>query len=555
MSRTYDDRNFIDSFEHGCTWLNGYMRSVRCFGEKTAIFDPETGSSWTYSQLDEESSALARALCSRGIEKDSLVMAAMRNCPALCFAYVGARKTGAILLAANYNLAAGELALLIDHNRPQVLLYSADVRDVICSALSMASHKVELLVLADNIEGIEIPCGHDSYEDFIKNSAVAEESLPEKNWRPHIYDEVLRLCTSGTTGLPKSVPVNDINEVMSAHDVIMHLGLRPTDVTLNLTPWFHRGGCHAGGMTPTFYCGASLVVMRNFLPQKALQWVNEFGVSFFFGSCANYNMLSRYRKSRGLELTNLRGIVSLGSGMSVDEYEDFSRNLCPNVYNGYGTTETFWNILHLPELHEEGKGGRGKCCYGDEVRVVKIHEDRHGEPEETVPQDGQTLGEVIISSPGKASLAYISSPEESERKFYRGWTYTGDVGVWDERFNVNLKGRKDDMMIVSGENVFPSQIERAVLENPNIEDCIVVPARDRIRGHVPCLYAVRRNPDYTLEELIAFVRSSMNLSRYKMPRFFCFVEEIQRNSTGKKLRRIYAAQVEEDIRSGKLARI
>ena len=97
---------------------------------------------------------------------------------------------------------------------------------------------------------------------------------------PHIYDEVVRMCTSGTSALPKSVPLNDINEVLSAHDAIMHYPLNVKDVCMNMTPLFHRGGSHSGGTCPTFFVGAALVVMREFLRRATtLQYVEKYGVT------------------------------------------------------------------------------------------------------------------------------------------------------------------------------------------------------------------------------------------------------------------------------------
>ena len=85
---------------------------------------------------------------------------------------------------------------------------------------------------------------------------------------PHIYDETTRLYTSGTTNRPKGVPINNINEVLSAHDVMMHFPLSPADRTMNMTPWFHRGGIHSGGPCPTLYAGGEVVILRDFAPKR-----------------------------------------------------------------------------------------------------------------------------------------------------------------------------------------------------------------------------------------------------------------------------------------------
>ena len=122
MQRTYDDRMFIDTFEHQFTWLNGFMRNVTRYGKKLAIIDPAEDKTWTYEEFNREANRLAHALRKDGVGKNDVVMIALMNCPEFCFNYVGPRKIGAILNMANFNLSAGELALLINHNEPKVII-------------------------------------------------------------------------------------------------------------------------------------------------------------------------------------------------------------------------------------------------------------------------------------------------------------------------------------------------------------------------------------------------------------------------------------------------
>lgn len=233
MARTYNDKMFIETFEHQYTWLNGFMRNVRRYGSKQALLDPITNRKWTYIQLNQEANRLAHALRGDGVGKDDVVMTALVNTPEFAFTYIGPRKVGAILNPANFNLSPGELALLMDHNRPKVFLYSADIKDVAAKAVQMAKFPPVRAVMADNLRGVELPEGHITYEDYVANQP---ETDPEIDFVPHIYDEVIRLCTSGTTALPKSTALNDINEVLSAHDVIMHYPMNCNDVCMNMTP-------------------------------------------------------------------------------------------------------------------------------------------------------------------------------------------------------------------------------------------------------------------------------------------------------------------------------
>ena len=435
MDRTYDDTMFRDTFEHEYTWLNGFKRNVIRFGDRPAVIDPELDRNWTYKELNEESNRLADALQRDGVGKNDVVMGALRNSPAFTFTYIGPRKIGAIFLAANFNLAAGEMALLINHNKPKVVIYSANIKDIIVEASNICLWKPVRFVMADNIEHIDVPAGHIDYQDYVRERSIEE---PKVDFRPHIYDEVLRLCTSGTTAMPKSVPINDINEVLSAHDVIMHYPMNYNDVTLNMTPWFHRGGCHSGGPCPSFYAGAAVIVMRNFQPQNSLDWVSLYNISFMMGAPANLEMLYRAQERKKRDLSALKGIVTMGAPLTKVSAEKYMSTLTTNIFNGYGTTETFWNSFLRPFNLPEGAGSVGFSCTDDDVRIVKVYEDHKAEPDEIVPNDGISQGEVIIRSPGKSTYTYYHNDEMAEEKFYKGWMYTGDTGTWDDHHMITV---------------------------------------------------------------------------------------------------------------------
>ena len=553
MERTYDDRMFIDTFEHEYTWLNGFMRNVGRYPKNLAVLDPETGSKLTYSDLNREANRLANALKHDGVGKNDLVMTAIRNCPAFAVTYIAPRKLGAILQPANYNLAAGELALLIDHNEPRVIIYSANTADTVVQALKLCSHKPIRAVLCDNLENKEIPAGHVSYEDY---TADESDENPERQERPHIYDEVLRLCTSGTTALPKSVPVNDINEVLSAHDIIMQYPMNMTDRTLNMTPYFHRGACHCGGPCPSFYVGASIVTMRVFDAKKTLKWVEEYGITFLTGAPSSLEMLSRQQSKKPRDLKSLKGIITMGAPFDRAACETYLDTLTPNIYNGYGTTETLWNCFLRPYDLPEGAGSTGGSCIDDEVRIISAYPDKKGEPDELIPKDGETQGEVIIRSPAKGTYSYYKNKELEQEKFYKGWMYTGDTGTWNEKSHVTICGRKDDMMIVSGENIYPTQIEEALNSHPKVRESIVtgVPDKDKYRGEVIAAYIVREDESLTIAELISYCSTYPMLSEYKRPRYYAFIDEVPKTATGKKLHYKIKQQAISDMESGVLRR-
>ena len=234
MSYTYDITMFKDTFEHEFTWLNGFMRNVRRFGYKTAMVDPQKEQTWTYEELNKDANRFANALKASGVKKNDTILYLLPNSPQFALSYIAPQKIGAINCPANFNLAAGETSLIINHNKPKVFIYDYEYMHEMEQALALCVEKPEVVLMVDYDNKCEtLPKGHIRFEDFMKD---APDTDPEVDFQPHVYDEVTRLFTSGTTSLPKGVPLNNINEVLSAHDVIMHFPLNPTDVTMNMTP-------------------------------------------------------------------------------------------------------------------------------------------------------------------------------------------------------------------------------------------------------------------------------------------------------------------------------
>lgn len=552
MGYTYDINMFKDTFEHEFTWLNGFMRNVRRFGFKPAMIDPQQDKVWTYEELNRDANRFANALKAKGVGKNDAVLYLLPNSPQFAISYIAPQKIGAINCPANFNLAAGETALLINHNKPKVFIYDFEYAKEMQNALSLCVEKPEVILMVDyEHKCTKLPKGHMFFEDFMKD---ADDSNPPVDFEPHIYDEVTRLFTSGTTSLPKGVPLNNINEVLSAHDVIMHFPLNPTDVTMNMTPWFHRGGLHSGGLTPTLYAGGAVVVLRSYNPRVCLQYTEKYGVTFLIGVPAVLTSLATRQEKHPVDLSKIKGIVTMGSPLEKAQCIHFQETLTPNIFNGYGTTESFWNTFLRPYDLPEMSGTAGRSCTDDDVRVVKAYEDRKAEPEEMVAKDGTEVGEIIIKSPSKSTMCYYNNPKVTKEKYYKGFLYTGDLGTWDEKEFVTVAGRKDDMIISSGENIYPPQIEEVLNMHPKVQESIVSSIPDKTRGEVLVAYIIPEDDSLTVNEMMDYCADHPNLSKYKCPRYYRFVEELPHTATGKKQHYKIKEQAKKDFEEGLLLR-
>ena len=529
---TYDVSMFRETFETQYTYLNGFLRNVSRFGDAPALHDPQSGRRWSYRQLNAQANRLAHALRADGVGKNDVILFTLLNSPEFVFFYLAAHKVGAIACPVNYRQGAGEIALVIDDSQPKVFVYDAEFGDLSGAALGLAGHQPDRVVMVDYKNQLDAPEGAVCYRDYVSGQP---ETDPPVDFHPHIYDETTRLYTSGTTNRPKGVPLNNINEVLSAHDVIMHFPLSPTDRTMNMTPWFHRGGIHSGGPCPTLYAGGEVVILRDFHPRTCLEYAEKYKVTFLIGVPTILAMLARTQERTPADLSALRGIVTMGAPFEKAACEKYMKLLTPSIFNGYGTTETFWNTFLRPYDLPEMSGSAGRSCTDDDVRVVYARQEEggHTEPDQTVPRDGKTPGEVIIRSPAKSAFCYFHNPELTAQKFYKGWLYTGDMATWDENEFVTICGRKDDMIVSAGENIYPTQIEAVLNAHPKVAESAVIGIPDKLRGEVVAAYVIPSDDSLTVEELKEYCVQSPMLSSYKWPRSYTLVSELPHTATGK----------------------
>lgn len=552
MNNITPTQQFRSVFERSFTWISGFLRNTRRFAEKPALFDPLSGKTWTYAALNEDVNRLANALQSAGVTQGDLVLYQLMNSPQFVLSYIAPQKLGAINSPVNFNLSPGETARLLDRDRPKVYIYDCDVRDMAEKALSLAAFR-PALVLAVDARGARpaLPAGHCFFDDYLARFPASE---PVTDYVPNLYDEVTRLSTSGTTGTPKGVPVYAANEVLSAHDAIMHFPLTPNDVTMNLTPWFHRGGLHSGGPSPTLYAGASLVVLRMFGAKACFDAVERYGVTFLIGVPSALEKLAARQEKHPTDLTGLHGIVTMGSPLERESCIRYQRLLTPRIFNGYGTTETFWNSFLRPEDLPEMAGTAGRACTDDEIRVVRLREGRRSDPDDLVPTDGKTPGEVVIYAPYKSGLSYTGNPYLTAERYSGGWFYTHDVATWDDRHFLTICGRRDDMIVCMGENIYPAQLEEVLAQHPQVAACMVIGVPDASRGESVAAYIIPSDESLTVRDLAHWCAHNDDLAGYKCPRYYRFVRELPYNATGKKQHVVLKQQARQDLASGLLLR-
>jgi acyl-CoA synthetase (AMP-forming)/AMP-acid ligase II len=526
----YDPAAFRDVFEHHFTYMAGFWRNVHRYASRPALHDPQNGRRWTYAELGADVERVAAGLAAHGVGPGDVVVFQLFNSPEWALLYLAAQHLGAIGSPINFRFSAGETAFVLDDSKPVVYVYDASLAEVAATALDLATHQPGATFVVDGEAGSTAPFG----TLLTGEHPAVTPPADDRRGGVSTYDETTRLYTSGTTGMPKGVALSSLVEVLTAHDVIMHFPLSPEDKTLNMTPWFHRGGVSSGGPCPVFYVGAEAVALRRFEPGLVLDYVADYGLTFLIGAPTNLVMLADAQEARSRDLSSLHGIVTMGAPLERQACLRFQQVLTPRIFNGYGTTEAFWNTFLRPADLPDHAGSAGRACTDDDVAVVAAREDGPAQPDELVARDGTEIGEVIVRSV-KSGYAYLNNPAEQAQRFRDGWLYTGDLATWDSGEYVTIVGRKDDMIISGGENVHPTQVEEVLNELPGIRDSAVVGLPDPRWGELVVAYVVRSDSELTAAECDKHCQAHPMLAAFKRPRAYRFVDALPVTATGKKM--------------------
>jgi acyl-CoA synthetase (AMP-forming)/AMP-acid ligase II len=527
----YDPSTLRDVFEHHFTYASGIERNIHRYATQTALVDSETGRSWTYAELGTVTGQLAAGLGARGVGVGDVVCYQLMNRPEFAFLYVATQAIRAVGSPMNFRLAPAEVAYILTESTPVVFVYEAADAANIQTALELSTHRPSVLVAVGEGEPV---AGSLRFEDILDPDAPSFRAPADGT----VWDETTRLYTSGTTGMPKAVPLTSLNEVLSAHDVIMHMSLVPGDRTMNMSPWFHRGGTYCAGPNTVFYLGAEAVTLPRFDPDRVLDLIEKYDLTYLIGAPTNLERLADSQEANPRSIQSLKGIVTMGAPFERAAALRYQRILTPRIANGYGTTEAFWNTFLRPEELTTAAGAAGRACVDDDVMVVKVYGDRLAGPGDLVTRDGQEIGEVIVRS-SKSGYSYRNNPEEQAKKFHDGWLYAGDLATWTEDEMITIVGRKDDMIISGGENVHPVQVEALLKEHDDVADSIVVGMPSQEWGELVVAYVLPR-PGRLKDRATAaraledFCVSSPNLADYKRPRLYAFVDELPYTATGKK---------------------
>lgn len=334
-------------------------------------------------------------------------------------------------------------------------------------------------------------------------------------------DPCLVMYTSGTTGRPKGAVLTHGNMTWNAVNQFMGMDLSADERTLALAPLFHIGGLN-GTVNPALLRGGCAVVVRRFDPAGTLEVIEQQRVTSFFAVPTMLDAMSREPGFRTRDLSALRTIGAAGAPLPLTTLRTWlDRGV--TMQQCYGMTEAAPGCTVLDSADAVRKvGSAGKPVFFTDLRVVRPDGSDTGVDE---------VGEVLVSGPN-VMAGYWQEPERTAEVLVEGWYSTGDAGSLDDEGFLFIHDRYKDMIISGGENVYPAEVESALLELPGVLEAAVIGVPDETWGEIGLAVLV---VDPGAERDAEWVRAALRarLAGFKVPRHVTFTDELPKTATGK----------------------
>jgi fatty-acyl-CoA synthase len=494
-------------------------RAVDLYGKKTAVVCG--ASRFTYAEFGERCERLAAGLVSAGVQPGDRVAYLSFNNHQLLEGYFGVLLASAIVMPLNVRLTAAELAGILNHAEPRVLIFESEFRAVVEE-------------LRRNCPAVErwVEIG-EAYEDLLAGGRMARPgpfSIDEDSIAELFY-------TSGSTGTPKGVMLAHRTLYLHALYVANIFCKDDNGVELHTIPLFHANGW--GRPQACTFMGLRHVMVRRFDPAQVLRLIQEERATGMSMVPTMANALLHCVELGKFDTSSLQTIMLGGAAASPELVACLERVFQCHVEAGYGLTETS-PVATSSRLKGTvvcaGEADRlrrvsmaGWPMPGCEIRVVDADMN-------AVPRDMENIGEVVIRG-DLVMDGYYKDPQATAAVMTDGWLHTGDMGVWDEENYIHIVDRKKDIIISGGENISSLEVERGISAHPAVLECAVVSAPDAQWGEVPAAYIVVK-PGARLDEaqLAEFLQG--RLAKFKLPRRLHFSNDpLPKTGTGKILKR------------------
>ncbi|WP_026695736.1 long-chain-fatty-acid--CoA ligase [Peribacillus kribbensis] len=486
------------------------------------------GKKISYAELKMAVAAFSSALRRNGVHKGDRVAIMLPNCPQFVIAYYGILASGAIVTQVNPMLVERELKLLLQDSGAETIV----VLDSLLARVEAVSSETECQrIIQVSLQPEADPKEH-SFEAFLaqgKGGVPAAELDPE-------HDVAVLQYTGGTTGRSKGAMLthrNIVANVLQSHEFFKHDLDFGKERCLTVIPLFHVFGM-TSCMNLSIYIGAEMILLPKFDIEEVLETIKREQPTLFPGVPTMYVALTHHPRAEEYGIDCIEVCNSGSAPMPVELLREFERKTGSRILEGYGLSEASPTTHCNPNFASRKPGTVGIGFPSTEYKIV----DTADGTRELPPGE---LGEVIIKGP-QVMKGYWNLPEETAHALRNGWLYTGDIGSMDKEGYLSIADRKKDMIIASGYNIYPRDIEEVLYEHPAVQEAVVIGVPDEYRGEtVKAVLVLKSGKTATEIEIKNFCR--INLAAYKVPALVEFRDSLPKTSVGKILRRALREEV------------
>lgn len=468
-------------------------------------------------QFNERVNRTAHGLAALGVVKGERVAVLMVNTCEFLDILFACSKTGVIMVPLNFRLAPPELIHVLQDAKPQLLVYSSEFDEAVTALKASGINIRHWFRLGGS--------GADEDSDFSRHTASCPTAEPEPAGEVVLTDPFLIMYTSGTTGDPKGAVITHENLLFAAIHSLVGYGVNKTYKSLVTSPLFHMGALGAS-VIPIVYAGGSLVIKGFYNASDVVSLVEKEKINYMFAVPAMYQLMTRTAEWPAADFSHVHFFISGGAPIPLAVIRKYQEEKGVGFAQGYALTETGrLTSLDLEDAIDKA-GSVGKEVFHVRLRIVD-DEDRD------VPAG--EAGEIIVRGPN-VSPGYWMRPEETRKTNRNGWFHTGDMGRCDQDGFLYVVGRKVEMIISSGENIYPAEVERALEAFPEVKEAAAVGMPDSRRGEVVAAF-VLLNEGQALSEGKMIHDLQGRIASYKIPKKIFLVDQFPRNAAGKVLKR------------------
>jgi len=483
----------------------------------------------TYQELYHSVRVFAGALQKKGIKKGDRVAIMLPNCPQYIISYFGIAAAGGIVTQVNPMLVEQELEhILNDSGAKKIILL-----DDFYTRLQEIRNRVDIEeAITVSLQKPFVPASPDlSFLDFL----TIKHEFNQPVIHP-AHDIAVLQYTGGTTGPSKGAMLTHTNiytNAVQSYEIFKHDIELGKEKCLTVIPLFHVFGM-TSCMHLSILCGNEILLLPRFDLKEVLNTIKKEQPSIFPGVPTMYVAITNHPQAEEYNIESIRICNSGSAPMPVELMKEFERKTGAKVLEGYGLSEAS-PVTHCNLPFCERKPGT--VGLGVPQTAYKIVDVATGTKE--LPRG--ELGEIVIKGP-QVMKGYWNQPEETAHALRNGWLYTGDIGQIDEDGYLSIVDRKKDMIIASGFNVYPRDIEEVLYEHSHIKEAVVIGVPHPYRGEtIKAILVVKEGKFLSEEELTSYCRQ--HLAAYKIPRIFEFRAELPKTNVGKILRRALREEV------------